>query len=192
MPLSLWTLSRKSGENPTVRSKETGDAEGPVPGAVSAPRLRPEVCPGHHRVLPAPSPPKPSFPVIHRNYFGDRKTKRERGLGGTGGGVQAGRHLERRQTENLHRRFRAPEPARHRQRTGQGARSRSGTRGAGRQGVPPALAGDAEGLAELGSGVGSFLRGPAGTRGLQAEQTGNAREDLQVFSATAAPGDPGT
>lgn len=71
-------------------------------------------------------------------------------------------------------------------------RSRSGTLGAGRQGVPPALGGDAEGLAELGSGVGSFLGGPAGTRGLQTEQTGNARGDPQVFSSTAAPGDPGT
>ena len=63
----------------------------------------------------------------------------------------AGRHLERRKTENLHRRLRVtPEPARHRQRSTAGRALSERDTGCGRQGGPPCPGRDAEGLAELG------------------------------------------
>lgn len=73
----------------------------------------------------------------------------------------AGRHLERRKTENLHRRLRVtPEPARHRQRSTAGRALSERDTGCGRQGGPPCPGRDAEGLAELGRRVGSLMGGP--------------------------------
>lgn len=91
----------------------------------------------------------------------------------------AGRHLEPRKRESPPAGSAGPQSPQHRQRSRAGhARSGPGVRG-GR--VSPGLGGTLRGWQSSGGGGGAPWVG----------QTGNARGDLQAFSSTPAPGDPG-